>query len=74
MELAELYPTLTPEELRKAEYNFRRYLEIVSEIAQVQEAPSTRHAIGNHRLRGLMRVKICDVLSNSDVGSLADVR
>jgi hypothetical protein len=46
---ADLYPALSPIELPEAEYNFRRYLEIVAAIAREQEG-SAKDATGNHRL------------------------
>ena len=36
----QLYPTLTETELRQAEKNFRRYLEIAAEIQEEQEVGS----------------------------------
>ena len=36
--IRELYPTLTEEELREAEANFRRYLEIALEIYEEQRS------------------------------------
>jgi hypothetical protein len=47
---AELYPALSPIELPEAEYNFRRYLEIVAAIAR-EQGGSVEDATGSHGWR-----------------------
>ena len=46
-QFAVLYPALSPKERAEAEYNFKRYLEVVLSIAEEQEG-NAKHAIENH--------------------------
>jgi hypothetical protein len=46
-QFAELYPSLSPKELEEATHNFKRYIEVVSDIVREKEEATSKHAIGD---------------------------